>query len=202
MRLDEVRVAAEIGKQESARDRVRLRSRHWRPMLLHDFAPGRDRSAPWWSRDACARRSQAPMAARPSGSKRGAHVHSRHVRVPLLRCGTTAQGEVLPGVRHQGPSPGSRDRATEGRDGPVQRRGRIDGDGRALRSGSRSRRDGPLLRGHESGHRTARRHRREVHRRRGHGGVRDPAAARGRCAACRASSGRDADRARRPRTES
>ena len=59
----------------------------------------------------------------------------------------------------------------------------VDGARRADRPGEPARRDGALFRGREDDPRTARRHRREVHRRRGHGRLRRAGGARGRRAA-------------------
>ena len=72
-------------------------------------------------------------------------------------------------------------RDAKDRDDPVRRRRRLDRDRRATRS-----RDAPssdrtaTSLGHPPDHRGARRDRREVHRRRGHGRLRDPGRARGR----------------------
>ncbi len=88
-------------------------------------------------------------------------------------------------------------RAPEGRDGAVLRRRRVDCAGGVGRSGGVAGAAGALLRADEGDRRVARRHGREVHRRRGDGGVRGAGCARGRRAAGVPGGGRDAGRAAR-----
>ena len=63
-------------------------------------------------------------------------------------------------------------RAAQGRHGPLLRRRRLDRSRRAPRPGGAARGHDVVLRGREGCDRAARRHAREVHRRRGHGRVR------------------------------
>ena len=79
----------------------------------------------------------------------------------------------------------------DGHDSLLRRR-RLDGAGRAARPRDALACPDGLLRGRQAGRRAARRDAREVHRRRGHGGVRPDRAPRGRCAARRPDRRRDA----------
>ena len=76
--------------------------------------------------------------------------------------------------------------AAQGRDRPLLRRRRVDGARRAARPGGAPQRPVLVLRVARAVDRAPRRHRREVHRRRGHGGLRRAGRARGRRAARRA----------------
>ena len=77
-------------------------------------------------------------------------------------------------------------RAAEDRHRPLLRRARLDRPRRAPRPGDDASGDGAILRDRARGDRASRRHRREVHRRRGDGRLRRPAGARGRRAPRRA----------------
>ena len=130
--------------------------------------------------------------------KRGswAVVDSPRADVRPVRAGESRRVRVLPRVR--GSSRGrARTRGAEGRHGAVLRPDGVDGDRGANRSGGASRAHEPVLRDGAHRARAPRRHGREVRRRRGDGGVRDPGRERGRCVARRARSGRAARR--RPR---
>ena len=81
--------------------------------------------------------------------------------------------------------------------GAVLRRHGLDRPGRAARPGVAPHRHRPLLPGDARGDRAPRRHRREVHRRRGHGPLRCTACARGRRAASRTRCGGHARAGRR-----
>ena len=83
-------------------------------------------------------------------------------------------------------------RAAQGRHGGLRRRRGVDGAGRAGGSRDAAVGDAALVRPHARRGRAPRRDGRELHRRRGDGGLRDPGRARGRRAARRARGGGDA----------
>ena len=103
-------------------------------------------------------------------------------RVPDLRGDERARREVLRRVRH-GPArsrgrarprtrrPASRDGRASARVDPLRRPRRVHDPVRVPRRRDRPRAAGPLLRDGHPDHRLVRRHHREVHRRRGHGGL-------------------------------
>jgi len=112
-----------------------------------------------------------------------------------LRSREPGRGPVLRRVRR--PARGrARARVSQDGDRPLLRRHRLDRARRADRPREPAQRDGPLLRDCEGGDRAARRHGREVHRGRRHGGLRRPGRPRGRCAPRRARRCRPAQRAR------
>ena len=118
-------------------------------------------------------------------------------RVSELSRGHTGRGPVLPGMRVRARGRAVVRRRPQGRDdrllGPV----RLDRARGAPRRRDVPPRDREVLPLDERGDRAARRSRREVHRRCGHGRVRRPCRARGRRAARGAGGGRPPPRARR-----
>ena len=117
--------------------------------------------------------------------------------MPLLRRRERRQGSLLPELRDATGRGGSAcGRRPQGRHDRLRRRDRVDGARRAARPRGAPPRDGPVLRRDGRGDRAPRRHGREVHRRRGDGGLRHPATPRGRRGPRRARGGRDARGAR------
>ena len=123
----------------------------------------------------------------------------KRAHLSQLRRGKPGTVSALRLLRHGAPEGG---RAAAG--DPQDRHDRllrpqgVDGPRRAARLGVPAGADEPLLRGDAGRPRAARRHGREVHRRRDHGRLRPPARPRGRRAPRRAGGRRDAAHARRP----
>ena len=111
-----------------------------------------------------------------------------------LRAGQSAGRQLLQRLRRGARGGGGAARVPQDGHGAVLRRDRVDGARRVDRPGGAARAAGALLRADEGDRRVARRHGGEVHRRRGDGGVRHPAGARGRRAAGLPGGGGDAGR--------
>ena len=102
----------------------------------------------------------------------------------------TGRRTILPVVRRSAGTSCTSDRAAKDRGGPLQRRHRIDHDGRAPRPREHAPGPRPLLRGGQGCHRGPRGHGRKVHRGCGHGHLRGAGPPRGRRAASRADCAR------------
>ena len=132
--------------------------------------------------------------------QRGASCETRvHGRVPQVWAGRRGGGQVLLRLRvvAGGPRRG-RPARPQDRHACVRRRQRLHRARRPPGPRGPAARDDAVLRRDARRHRAPRRDRREVHRRRGHGGVRRARPARGRRRARRARRARDARGARRP----
>ena len=118
-----------------------------------------------------------------------------------LRSGERGRLPLLPLLRGAARDCGARARAAKDGDGAVLRRDRLDRTGRVDGSGGAAGAAGAVLRADEGDRRGTRRHGREVHRRRGDGGLRRARAARGRRASRVPGGGRDARRLPRARDQ-
>jgi hypothetical protein len=122
----------------------------------------------------------------------GPTLHSADAALPVLR---RREPRALPALRvlRRGARAAFR-RARDPQDGdhPVHGRQRLDGARRAARPGIAAGRHGPLLREHARSDRAPWRNGREIHRRRGDGGLRGPRGARGGRPPGRARRGGDA----------
>ena len=120
---------------------------------------------------------------------------SRCAHLRELRAGQSAGRRLLQQLRRGARDHGGVARGSQDGDGAVLRLDGLDGARGADRSGGAAGAAGALLRADEGDRRVARRHGREVHRRRGDGGVRRSRGARGRRAAGLPGGGGDARRA-------
>ena len=127
--------------------------------------------------------------------------------LPRVRCGEHPGREVLRRLRGEARRAGAGGRAVPCAGGAQARLGALRGSGRlhdarrGPRPGGDARAPLALLRHGAPGHRPVRRHRREVHRRCGHGGLGRPSRAGGRRRASRACRARPRRGDRRPRHE-
>ncbi len=104
----------------------------------------------------------------------------RDAGMPELRAREPGRGALLQCVRTRRCRAGAGARAAQGRHRPLLRPRRLDGARRVDRPRGAARAHAPLLRGSPHDPRASRRDGREVRRRRGHGGLRDPDLTRGR----------------------